>query len=48
MGSTDQSQSVVVCGMASPVVMGPSVPTSVRRHTFGMARYPVLPMYGSL
>jgi hypothetical protein len=28
MGSTDQSQSAIVRGVASPIVMGPSSPTS--------------------
>jgi hypothetical protein len=48
MGSTDQSQSVVVRCVASRVVMGPSSPASVRMCTLGLARCPVLPIYESL
>jgi hypothetical protein len=44
----DQSHGAVVQGVASPIDMSPLSPVSVRRHTLGMARCPVLLMYGSL
>jgi hypothetical protein len=43
----DQSHGLVIRGVASPVVMSPSLPVSVHRHTLGMARYPVHLMYES-
>jgi hypothetical protein len=48
MGSTNRSQSVVIHGVAFPIVMGPSSPASVRRRTLDMTRCLVHPMYGSL
>jgi hypothetical protein len=39
---------VVVRGVVSPVVMSPLSPVNVRTRTLGMARCPVLPLYGSL
>jgi hypothetical protein len=43
----DQSHGLVIRGVASPVVMSPSLPVSMHRHTLGMTCYPVLLMYGS-
>ena len=48
VGLTDQFYGAVVRDVASIVIMIPSSHVSVRRRTLGMARCPVLPMYGSL
>jgi hypothetical protein len=44
---TDQSHGAVVRSVASPIVKSPTLPVNMRRRTLGMARCPVLPMYGS-
>jgi hypothetical protein len=40
-GATDQTHGAVMHGATPIVVMSPTSPASVRRHTLGMVYYPI-------